>query len=71
MRSNDWKTIKSVPKDGTEVLVYGDNPLRYAIAYWSNAGNGGLVSYNPFAHRATHWQHLASPPLKESPHAQT
>jgi hypothetical protein len=59
---DEWQPIETAPKDGKDILVFGEQLRR--VAFWDEA-RGGLWSRWPGREpiRATHWMPLPEPPL--------
>ncbi len=64
-----WKNIKTAPKDGTLVLLYGKSVHNYSAInvgyyhYTISIGNYGPWRW-PFTFQPSHWMPLPKPPIK-------
>lgn len=62
---NQWSPIETAPKDGTEILIFGEG--EFAVAAWNGSewrdigdiGWGGMDGASP-----THWKPLVPPNAK-------
>ena len=72
-----WRPIETAPKDGTNVLIYGNwtadlksptiEEKEIFIAHWSYDEwyIEGTELYAPTVSHATHWMPLPDPPIEE------
>jgi hypothetical protein len=56
-----WKPIETAPKDGTEVLIFGNGS--YAVAHWNGTewrdiGDIGWAGMYGEDNQPTHWMNL-------------
>jgi hypothetical protein len=75
---SEWQDISTAPKDGTPVLLWGQQEGRSPfVGRWQDAGWGefewcehttGLEACGP-AHEPVYWMPLPAPPTKETPDA--
>ena len=62
MNNDQWSPIETAPKDGTEILIFGEG--EFAVAAWNGSewrdigdiGWGGMDGASP-----THWKPLVPP----------
>lgn len=60
----NWQPIETAPKDGTQVLVYGNGS--YSVAYfyygeWRDVGDIGWAGMHGDGNQPTHWAPLFPP----------
>lgn len=66
----NWQPIETAPKDGTQVLVFGNG--RYAVAHfdgeeWRDAGDIGWAGMHGEDNQPTHWMPLLPPGYVSDP----
>ena len=64
---SEWRPIITAPKDGSEVLLYGQDGS-VAISCWFKAHNfSAWIGYdNRKAAKPTHWMPLPEPPKENA-----
>lgn len=66
-----WQPIETAPKDGSEVLIYGDLGGRVKVCWWNGAhwqweyDNDVTYGQAIQSEYATHWMPLPAPPAEE------
>jgi len=63
LESSEWQPIETVPKDGTEILLWYADMKAVNVAFWD--GGQWRIRYAEGEHdlwEPTHWMHLPAPP---------